>query len=94
MASTNQRTGAPMPPPTSHATYARMPLALLLSAVEGTALRRYDGHFTILRFTTHWKAMFGTPDLDTGEGRASVDRPPSFPTLPLALIALLVRELP
>lgn len=28
-----------------------------------------DGHFTLMAFTTHWKAMFFIPDLDTGAGR-------------------------
>ena len=31
-----------------------------------------DGHLTIMRFTTHWKAMLGTPDMDTKEGRGQV----------------------
>lgn len=30
------------------------------------------GHITIFKFTTHWKAMIGTPDLDTGNGRKEV----------------------
>ena len=25
-----------------------------------------DGHFTLMAFTTHWKAMFGTPINDGG----------------------------
>lgn len=36
-------------------------------------VRRFtDGHFTLFAFTTHWKAMFGTPDFDSGHGRDRV----------------------
>lgn len=34
---------------------------------------KYDGHFTIFSFTTGYKAAFGTPNLDTGEGREQVN---------------------
>lgn len=34
----------------------------------------HDGHFTLMRFTTHWKAMFNTPNLDSGDGRDEVKR--------------------
>ncbi len=31
------------------------------------ACEKTDGHFTLMRFTTGWKAMFQTPDLLNGE---------------------------
>lgn len=34
--------------------------------------QKSDGHFTLMKFTTHWKAMFFTPDLDGKKGRAQV----------------------
>ena len=33
-----------------------------------------DGHLTIFKFTSGWKAMLGTPDLDGGTGRNEVAR--------------------
>lgn len=35
-------------------------LAELLSEVERIAIEKWDGHVTILRFTTHWKVRWGT----------------------------------
>lgn len=31
-----------------------------------------DDHVTIMKFTTHWKVMIGTPDLDGRGGRNQV----------------------
>ncbi len=31
-----------------------------------------DGHFTLMKFTTHWKAIFFTPNLDGKTGRDQV----------------------
>lgn len=33
----------------------------MLLIVERIAKLRYDGHFTLFRFTTNWVFMFGTP---------------------------------
>ncbi len=52
-----------------------------------------NGHLTIMRFTTCWKAMFGTPNLDSGDGRAEVRDLEKFPTIEEALINLLIDEL-
>lgn len=32
----------------------------LMSTISSIATLRYDGHFTILKFTTHYKGGFGT----------------------------------
>ena len=45
----------------------KLDLRTLISLPEMKA-RDYEGHLTIMRFTTEWKAMLGTLDLDTGEG--------------------------
>ncbi len=42
---------------------------------------RHDGHLTIFRWTTGWKAMLGTPDLDTGDGRWEVWELPMFDSM-------------
>lgn len=63
--------------------------AALLQDVQKIADDEHDGHLTILKFTTCWKACFGTPDLDTGEGRAQIDKLPRFPTLGAALVSLV-----
>ena len=67
-----------------------MPNIELMDVVEERARRQNDGHLTLLRFTTGWKAMFGTPDLDTGAGRTQVNALVMYPTLLEALLALLV----
>jgi len=57
---------------------------------------RSDGHFTLMKFTTHWKAMFFTPDLDGKKGRRQVSL--IFPgrtrkeALTLAIAELLKKE--
>jgi hypothetical protein len=51
-------------------------LQLLIQA-ERIAREHHDGHLTIFRFTTEWKAMFGTPSdlrrqLNALDGHASL----------------------
>lgn len=38
----------------------------LLEMAEDVACTKSDGHLTLMRFTTGWKAMFGTPELIIG----------------------------
>jgi hypothetical protein len=64
----------------------------LLEIAERIARTRYDGHLTVMRFTTHWKIMFGTPNLDI-DGRVEVRRLKGFPTLEQALKQLILEEL-
>jgi hypothetical protein len=42
-----------------------------LAVVEQMANGEYDGHFTLMRLTTGWKAVFGTPDI-CGENRDEI----------------------
>ena len=65
---------------------------ILLKIAELIARTRCDGHLTIMRFTTHWKAMFGTPNLDI-DGRVEVRRLKGSPTLEQALKQLILEEL-
>ena len=70
----------------------RLRTATLLRMAEEIARAKYDGHLTILRFTTHWKAAYGTPHLYSPAGSAAVANLTPHPSLKLALIHLLVRE--
>ncbi len=57
-----------------------------------------DGHFTLMKFTTHWKAMFFTPDLDGKRGRGQVSEICSGRTrkeaLTIAIAEILKKEGP
>jgi hypothetical protein len=64
----------------------------LLAQADLIARLRYDGHLSMLRFTTGWKVTFGTPDLD-GEGQDEVDELLAYPSLHEALVAVLSLEL-
>lgn len=64
-------------------------IQFLLNQAIFTARNQHDGHLTIMRFSTGWKVCFGTPDLDTGNGRELVLMLPLFETLEAALQHLL-----
>lgn len=64
-------------------------LDTLLFLAEQLAGSQADGHLTILRFTTEWKCMLGTPDLRGGEGADEVGSLPGFASLREALIHLI-----
>ena len=61
----------------------------LIDIFETLVYERNDGHLTIMRFTTGWKVMPGTPNLDTGAGREAVGELTSYRTLREALIAII-----
>ena len=52
-----------------------IPTHALLELLAETAKRHADGHVTILRFTTGWKVVFGTPDLSP-YGREQIEAVP------------------
>ncbi len=60
-------------------------VAGLLAACEVIAAQKHDGHLTLLRFTTHWKGCFGTPQVD----REEIGALPEYRSLPELLTALL-----
>jgi hypothetical protein len=64
----------------------------LFEIVDKIANEHYDGHFTLMRFTTHWKAMFFTPDLDTGKGRDAVARVSAGLSAEIAILKAIVRH--
>ena len=55
----------------------------LLEKAEKTASEAHDGHISIFRFTTGWKARFGTYSAGSLRGQ------PGFMTLEDALLHLL-----
>jgi hypothetical protein len=34
----------------------------LMQKLETVANQKFDGHFTVMKFTTNWRVCFGTPD--------------------------------
>jgi hypothetical protein len=44
----------------------------LLVLVEELAIKKKDGHVSIMRFTGGWKVFLGTPDLRSGDGDEQV----------------------
>lgn len=57
----------------------------LLDKVIEIANDRYDGHVTIMKFTTGWKVVFGTPDFHGTEDYESIRRMPGGRSLDAAL---------
>ena len=66
--------------------YSKLNLDTLLKILEAEACREHDGHYTIMRFTTHFKVGFGTPD----EIRKEAERITAYPSLREAVIGALV----
>ena len=63
-----------------------------LIALTNLAAKCYaDGHLTILKFTTGWKCMVGTPDLDSGDGRKQIAAIETYESLNDAIVAELKR---
>lgn len=67
-------------------------LELILQIAQAKASQKSDGHLTLLKFTTGWKVILDTPNLDNGKGREIVKNLKPFNTLKNALIDLLLRE--
>jgi hypothetical protein len=63
----------------------------LIGIMEHMARVAYDGHYTIMAFTTGYKAGFGTPNLD-GLGREQVWNIPSQETLKGALVRAIMSD--
>ena len=65
-------------------------LATLLAIVEMRAIAEEDGHLALLRFTTGWKCMLGTPLLDMPAGYREVKVLPSCSEATGALLSCLL----
>lgn len=70
----------------------RYDLELLMQIAQAKAASISDGHLTIMKFTTHWKVLFGTPNLDSKLGRRQVWHLKSYGSLKEALVDILTRE--
>lgn len=64
----------------------------LLKLMALHARKHCDGHFTVFSFTAGYKAAFGTPNLDTGEGRSQLLRLQECPRIKDALVNALLTE--
>ncbi len=64
-------------------------LSKLLRQAEQIAGDKHDGHLTLMRLSTGWKAMFGSPDYESDEGRRGVQKLKTFKTLYEAVNSLL-----
>lgn len=59
-----------------------------LNVAEQIAKERYDGHFTLMRFTTNWRFCFGTVELD----RSGIQKMESGKTLVDAVMKAVISE--
>lgn len=50
------------------------------------------GHLTLMKFTTGWKVICWTPDLDSGQGRGQVKAVQGYPTLREALMSEVLNQ--
>ncbi|QRK11279.1 hypothetical protein JQX13_15090 [Archangium violaceum] len=66
-------------------------LDTLMAQAERIAVERYDGHFTLMRFTTGWKCMHGTPNVDE-DGRIEVSALPTFGSAREALASFICAD--
>lgn len=64
----------------------------LINIIEDIAEIEYDGHFTILKFTTGYKVGFNTPDIRTGLDQEKINNMRYFDTLKPALIDLIIQR--
>lgn len=60
-------------------------LGQLMRQAETTAAQKHGGHLTLMRVDTGWKAMYGTPNLETEEGRRELQKLKIFKSLYEAL---------
>ncbi len=63
-------------------------LSRLLRQVETIAAQKHGGHLTLLRQDTGWKAMYGSLNLDTDEGRRAWQKLKTYKSLYEALSEL------
>jgi len=65
----------------------------MMEMVEKIANRKCDGHFTLMKFSTGWKGMYGTPDLNGLDTRQLIKQLPIFDSLYECLKSLVVNGL-
>lgn len=70
----------------------KMNLNTLINILEEIAEKETDGHITIMKFTTGWKAAFATPDLDSGRCREQIEKLKNHDTLEEAIKDLIIKK--
>jgi len=71
----------------------KIDLNTLFNILEEIAKKETDGHITIMKFTSGWKAAFATPDLDAGRGREQINKLKNHDTLEEAIKDLLIEKI-
>lgn len=66
-------------------------LRALIDLIERLALEQADGHWTLYKFTTGYKATLGTPDAE-GFDREWLFEQETFPTAEAALVDLILTQ--
>lgn len=64
----------------------------LIAEVERLAKKKAGGHFTLMKFTTGYKAFLGTMNLDMVEMTIALSKLPQFETAEGALSSLLINS--
>lgn len=64
-------------------------LPRLLRQAEQVAEEKHNGHLTLMRVSTGWKATFGSLDFDSAEGQKEVQKLRTYKTLYEAVKSLL-----
>ncbi len=64
-------------------------LSKMLRQTEHIAAQKHDGHLTLMRLNTGWKAMYGSPNYDSEAGRKDVQKLKTYKTLYEAVNSLL-----
>ena len=59
----------------------------IFAALEAIALNRFDGHYSVMRFTTTWKVQFGPPP----QTRDEIDAMPTGQSLAEAFLVAVSR---
>jgi hypothetical protein len=62
-----------------------------IKGIENVANDKYDGHYTIMKFSTGYKVIFGTPDL-SDTGRAQIRQLRTYDNLVTAIINAVFDE--
>lgn len=57
--------------------------------IQKVANMYYDGHYTLMKFTTGYKVFFGTPDF-SDEGRKKIEEMPAFENVTTAIVNAVI----
>ncbi len=63
-----------------------------LKKIEAIANEKYDGHYSILKFTTGYKVFFGTATMDYDADYQKVLQLPSFDNITVGIVNAVINE--